>query len=113
MRLLYQLFLGKEEGVTQNMANDKQSLQSHKNKKGGMNPMVASLAGAAIGAAVGAGAIILSDEKNRKKLESALESLKKQGFNVMEIVQREAENVKKQIGVGESEKPAKKTSKKK
>lgn len=82
-------------------------------KKGGMNPMLASLAGAAVGAAVGAGAIILSDEKNRKKLESALESLKKQGFNVMEIVQREAENVKKQIGTGESEKPAKKSSAKK
>lgn len=85
------------------------------NKKGGVNPMIASLAGAAVGAAVGAGAVILSDEKNRKKLEAALEGLKKQGFNVLDIVKSEAESVKKQIGaaVEEEKKPvAKKTSKK-
>ena len=59
--------------------------------------MVASLAGAALGAAVGAGAIILSDKKNRKKLEDALEGLKKQGFDVLEIVQKEVTNVRKQL----------------
>ncbi len=86
-------------------------------KKGGMNPMVASLAGAAIGAAVGAGAVILSDEKNRKKLEGALEGLKKQGFHVLEIAQREAESVRKQLApqgeevVKEVKKAVKKKSK--
>jgi len=89
------------------MANDKQE-----EKAGGVNPMVASLAGAAVGAAVGAGAIILSDKKNRKKLEDALEGLKKQGFNVMEIVQKEAEAVRKQLTPAD-EKPAKKSSAKK
>ncbi len=88
------------------MANDD-------DKKGGVNPMVASLAGAALGAAVGAGAIILSDKKNRKKLEDALEGLKKQGFNVLEIVQKEAANVRKQLEPAEEAKPAKKSSSKK
>ena len=84
-------------------------------KKDGGNAMIASLAGAALGAAVGAGAVILSDKKNQEKLKKALDGLKKQGFDVLEIVQKEAQNVKKQIsGADEAEKkPAKKTSKKK
>ncbi len=88
------------------MANDK--------KDGGVNPMIASLAGAAVGAAVGAGAIILSDKKNREKLEKALEGLKKQGFNVLDIVQKEANNVRNQIGPAEKaiEKEVKKAVKK-
>lgn len=60
----------------------------------GVNPMVASLAGAAIGAAVGAGAVILSDQKNRAKLEKTLEGLKKQGFHVLDLVQKEADKLK-------------------
>lgn len=63
----------------------------------GVNTMVASLAGAALGAAVGAGAIILSDKKNRKKLEEALEGLKKQGFDVLDIVSREAQTVRTKL----------------
>lgn len=66
-------------------------------KKTGATTMIASLAGAAVGAAVGAGAIILSDKKNRKKLEDALEGLKRQGFDVLDIVSREAETVKNRI----------------
>lgn len=85
------------------MANDK-------NKKGGVNPMMASLAGAAIGAAVGVGAVILSDEKNRKKLESALEGLKKQGFDVLEIAKREAGSIRDQLAPVE-EKVAKEVKK--
>ena len=76
-----------------------------KENKGGSNSVIASLAGAALGAAVGAGAIILSDKKNRKKLEDALEGLKKQGFKVLDIVQKEAENVGNQL------RPAKKAVK--
>lgn len=74
------------------MANEK-----IEDKKSGANPLIASLAGAALGAAVGAGAIILSDKKNRKKLEDILEGLKKQGFKVLDIVSKEAESVKKQL----------------
>lgn len=65
--------------------------------KKGVNTMIASLAGAAVGAAVGAGAIILSDKKNRKKLEEALEGLKKQGFDVLDIVSREAKTVRNKL----------------
>ena len=83
-------------------------------KKGGVNPMIASLAGAAVGAAVGAGAIILSDKKNRKKLEDALEGLKKQGFDVLDIVSREANSVKNRLEAGKgSDKKAKSKSKSK
>lgn len=89
-------------GGEKNMGDDKT-----KENKGSSNSMMASLAGAALGAAVGAGAIILSDKKNRKKLEDALEGLKKQGFKVLDIVQKEAENV------GNKLKPAKKAVKSK
>lgn len=90
------------------MANDKKD-------GGGVNPMIASLAGAAVGAAVGAGAIILSDKKNRQKLEKALEGLKKQGFNVLDIVQKEANNVRNQISPAAEEaiKEVKKVTKQK
>ncbi len=61
----------------------------------GVNPMIAGLAGVAVGAAAAAGAIVLSDEKNRKKLEKVLGELKDQGFKVLEVVQKEAGHVKK------------------
>lgn len=91
--------------------------KSDDNKKGGVNPMMASLAGAAIGAAVGAGAVILSDEKNRKKLEAALEGLKKQGFDVLEIAKKEASSLRNQLAPAQDEikevkKVVKKTAKK-
>jgi hypothetical protein len=86
------------------MANNKSD------KKGGVNPVMASLAGAAIGAAVGVGAVILSDEKNRKKLEAALEGLKKQGFDVLEIAKKEAGSIRKQL-VPAEEKVAKEVKK--
>ena len=90
-------------------------MANNNDEKGGVNPMIASLAGAALGAAVGAGAVILSDKKNQEKLKKALDGLKKQGFDVLEIVQKEAQNVKKQIGsaVEEEKKPAKKSGAKK
>jgi len=69
------------------MANDDK-------KSGGVNPVMASLAGAAIGAAAAAGAIILSDKKNRAKLEKVVGDLKKEGFKVMQIVQEEVGAVK-------------------
>lgn len=68
--------------------------KDNETEKKGVNTMIASLAGAAVGAAVGAGAIILSNKKNRKKLEEVLEGLKKQGFDVLDIVSREASAVK-------------------
>lgn len=44
-------------------------MQDHKNQKsGGINPLVMG----AVGAAVGAAAVVLSDEKNRKKVMDTL-----------------------------------------
>lgn len=87
-------------------------------KKSVNSTMIASIAGAAVGAAVGAGALILSDKKNRKKLEEALEGLKKQGFDVLDIVSREAETVKSRIEstkekIGKKSKPKKSKGKSK
>lgn len=79
--------------------------------KKGVNPIAVGLAGAVVGAAAAAGAIILADEKNRQKLGKTVEELKKQGYKVMEVVQNEAAEMKK-IATGgstSSKKTAKKT----
>ena len=57
----------------------------------------------------------VSDEKNRKKLESALEGLKKQGFDVLEIAKREASSFKNQLAPAGEEvvKEVKKVTKRK
>jgi 16S rRNA C967 or C1407 C5-methylase (RsmB/RsmF family) len=78
--------------------------------KKGVNPIAVGLAGAVVGAAAAAGAIILADEKNRQKLGKTVEELKKQGFKVMEVVQNEAAEMKK-IATGAT-KTAKKSVKK-
>lgn len=79
--------------------------------KKGVNPIAVGLAGAVVGAAAAAGAIILADEKNRQKLGKTVEELKKQGFKVMEVVQNEAAEMKKIAtgGGAGSKKTAKKT----
>lgn len=64
-------------------------------KKNGVNPIAVGLAGAVVGAAAAAGAIILADEKNRQKLGKTVEELKKQGYKVMEVMQNEAAEMKK------------------
>lgn len=47
-----------------------------KKKKGGVHPVGAALVGAAVGAAVTAGAVALSDEKTRKKVAKSVTGLK-------------------------------------
>ncbi len=78
--------------------------------KKGVSPVAVGLAGAVVGAAAAAGAIILADEKNRQKLEATVNKLKKEGFKVMEIVQKEAAEMKRIATNGNS--TAKKTTKK-
>lgn len=67
-----------------------------------VNTVAAGLAGAVVGAAAAAGAIILADEKNRQKLEATLNKLKQEGFKVMEIMQKEAAEIKKIATSGNS-----------
>lgn len=53
----------------------------------------AGILGAVIGAAVGAGAVALSNEKNRKIIKNKFNDLKKQGQKVLNDIQREADEL--------------------
>lgn len=63
------------------------------NKKG-VNPLATGVAGAVIGAAAAAAAIVLSDEKNRKKAESILEDLQRNGDRILKEVTKKALELK-------------------
>ena len=65
---------------------------SNNNKDAGA--AVAGVAGAIIGAAATAAAIALSDEKNRKKAESILKDLQKQGNKVIKEITKRAMELK-------------------
>jgi len=67
--------------------------QKKQNKeKGGINPMIAAVAGAVVGAGVAvAGTIILEDKKNQEKVKKVLNNVKKQ-------VKGYVENMEKQVG---------------
>ena len=73
------------------MTNSKQK------KKGGVNPVFATVTGAVIvaGAAV-AGAFALKDKKNRNKVKKVLTNVKDQAVGYMEKIQKEA---KKDAGI--------------
>lgn len=47
--------------------------------KNKVSPATAGLVGAAVGAVIGAGAVALSDPKNRKKIGKKFEEIKEQG----------------------------------
>lgn len=64
------------------------------NEKKGVSSLASGVAGAVIGAAAAAAAIALSDEKNRKKAESILKDLQKQGNKVLKEVTRKAMELK-------------------
>jgi len=53
----------------------------------------AGILGAVIGAAVGAGAVALSDEKNQKMIKDKFNDLKKQGQKVLSDMQDKAEEL--------------------
>ena len=62
--------------------------------KKGVNPLASGVAGAVIGAAAAAAAIALSDEKNRKKAESILKDLQKNGDRILKEVTKKALELK-------------------
>lgn len=74
---------------------------------------VAGVAGAIIGAAATAAAIALSDEKNRKKAESILKDLQKQGNKVIKEITKRAMELKDKSDEGLKSEPKKLASKKK
>lgn len=84
--------------------------------KKGNNPAVVGLVGAAIGAAAGAAAVVLSSEKNRKKLGKTVKNLADQGTKTVnelkgkidqwrDDTEEQVEDAKAQL---EKAKPAKK-----
>lgn len=70
------------------------------NKKS-VNPVSVGLAGMVIGAAAGAAAVALSDEKNRNKLQKTVNNLKKEGSKRLDDWKSKAQELesgaKKQI----------------
>ena len=76
---------------------------------------VAGVAGAIIGAAATAAAIALSNEKNRKKAESILKDLQKQGNKVIKEITKRAMELKDKSDevISKAEGPKKVAGKKK
>lgn len=68
------------------------------NEKKGVSPLATGVAGAIIGAAAAAAAIALSDEKNRKKAQTILEGLEKEGDKVLKEISKRAMELKDTVG---------------
>lgn len=66
------------------------------NNKKGVNPVAAGIAGAVIGAAAGAAAVVLSDEKNRKKIKGKIDEYKKKGQRAYSDLQDKVEEMKEE-----------------
>lgn len=58
--------------------------------KKGVNPLATGVAGAVIGAAAAAAAIVLSDEKNREKVEKTLKDLQRNGDKILKEITKRA-----------------------
>ncbi len=67
------------------------SKQRQVKKRGGMSPIVASVAGAVVGAGVAVAAVVLSDEKNRKKVKDAFTGIKNKAMGHVEDVQKKTQ----------------------
>ena len=65
-------------------------------KNKGMNPVEAGIAGAVVGAAVGATAVVLSEEKNRKMIGKKLNEYREQGQKVYSDLKEKVEELSAQ-----------------
>ena len=66
-------------------------------EKKSVNPLEAGVVGAIIGAAATAAAVVLSDEKNRKKAEKILNDLQKKGDKIIKEISKKALEIKDQV----------------
>ena len=81
--------------------------------KGGINPVVAVITGAVIGAGVAvAGSVALKNEKNRNKVKDVINSAKNQAVSYMDGMQNKAEDkiIKEEKKLAESKKNVEKKS---
>jgi hypothetical protein len=77
-------------------------------EKSEINPVVAAVTGAVIGVGVAvAGAVALTDEKNRKRVKDVLSNVKNQAMGYMDDMQEKAADkkieVKRKLAEGEKE----------
>lgn len=74
------------------MANNKKNQQDQ--EKGGVNPVVAAVTGAVVGAGV---AVALKDKKNREKVKEVLTNVKNQAIGYMEDMQQQSQAKKGKV----------------
>lgn len=74
-----------------------QSKKKQDGGKGGINPVVAGVAGAVIGAGVAAAAIVLSDEEKRKQLGNSLNEVKDKAEDLIEDAQKGIQDKKEEV----------------
>lgn len=72
--------------------------------KKGVNPAAAGLIGAVVGAAAGAAAVVMSDEKTRRKVEKAIKVLKNEGIKKYQEFQGSVSRVQRKTKAELSEK---------
>lgn len=78
------------------MTNSNRVLKNKENE--GVNPIVAAITGAIIGATVGViGALALKNEKNRGKVREILTNIKNQTVGYMEGMKKEVQGKKSEI----------------
>lgn len=68
--------------------------------KEGVNPVVAAVTGAVVGAgivAAGAGAVVLSDEENRKKIKKVINNVKDRAEDYLAGIEKQADDKKSEI----------------
>ncbi len=66
-------------------------------KTAGVNPMVAAVAGAVVGAGIAVAGVVLSDEKNREKIVKAVTTVKDDVTHYVEKTQKQVEVEKKAL----------------
>lgn len=71
-----------------------QKLKKQDEERGGVNPIVAAVAGAVVGAGIAVAGVALSDEKNRKKVKIGVDKAKELTIEYMEGVQKKVQDKK-------------------
>lgn len=76
-----------------------QDKKNEEDKRNSINQVTAAITGAVVGAGIAvAGAVVMSDKKNREKVEKVLSNAKDQAINYVKDIQNSAENKKNMIG---------------
>jgi len=66
-------------------------------QKGSVNPVVAAVTGAIVGAGIAAAGVVLSNKKNRDKVGRVLTNVKNQALDYVEDMQKQAQDTKVEV----------------